>query len=109
MGESIGYNVSLGATLLSAGMIGNIVSKLIIGVLSDAIGAVKATITMIIANVIGIILLMMGSSSWLLILGGAFLFGSCYSIGAVSLPLLTKSFFWSRTLCNCIPNDIICF
>ena len=91
-GESIGYNVSLGATLLSAGMIGNIVSKLIIGVLSDAIGAVKATITMIIANVIGIILLMMGSSSWLLILG-AFLFGSCYSIGAVSLPLLTKSFF----------------
>lgn len=91
-GESIGYNVSIGAMLLSAGMVGNIISKLIIGVLSDAVGAIKATITMIIANVLGIVLLIIGSSSWLLILG-AFLFGSCYSIGAVSLPLLTKYFF----------------
>lgn len=102
-GESIGYNVSVGAMLLSAGMVGNIVSKLIIGALSDAVGAVKATITMIVANVMGIILLMIGSSSWLLVLG-AFLFGSCYSIGAVSLPLLTKSFFGGEHYATVFPT-----
>ena len=77
---------------MSSGMVGNIISKLIIGVLSDHLGAIKATVTMIIANTVGIILLMWGSTAWLLIIG-AFLFGSCYSIGAVALPLLTKYFF----------------
>ena len=76
--------------LLSSGMVGNIISKLIIGVLSDHLGAIKATVTMIIANTVGIILLMWGSTAWLLIIG-AFLFGSCYSIGAVALPLLIST------------------
>ena len=91
-GQSLGYSAALGAMLLSSGMVGNIISKLIIGVLSDHLGAIKATVTMIIANTVGIILLMWGSTAWLLIIG-AFLFGSCYSIGAVALPLLTKYFF----------------
>lgn len=91
-GASLGYSASLGAMLLSAGMIGNIVSKLIIGTLSDRFGPIKATLTMIVANTLGIVLLMMKSPSTLLVLG-AFLFGSCYSIGAVALPLLTKHFF----------------
>lgn len=91
-GLSIGYSASISAMLLSSGMIGNIVSKLVIGALSDAFGAVKATLFMIVVNALGIILLMLGLSSRILILG-AFFFGSCYSIGAVALPLLTKYFF----------------
>lgn len=91
-GMSLGYSAAIGAMLLSAGMVGNIVSKLIIGILSDRIGAIKATVTMILANTLGIILLMIGSSEMLLV-SGAFLFGSSYSIGAVALPLLTKYFF----------------
>ena len=91
-GQSLGYSVTLGAMLLSAGMVGNIISKLIIGVISDRFGAIKATTVMIIANTLGIVLLMMKTSSMMLVFG-AFLFGSCYSIGAVALPLLTKYFF----------------
>ena len=45
--------------LLSAGMMGNIVSKLIIGSLSDYFGEMKATLMMIGVNILGIILLYM--------------------------------------------------
>ena len=90
--ESIGYSTSIGAMLLSAGMLGNVISKLIIGVMSDKIGSVKASITMIIVNTFGIVLLIISSSSIVLLIG-AFLFGSIYSVGAVGLPLLTKHFF----------------
>lgn len=101
-GESIGYSATIGAMLLSAGMVGNIVSKLIIGALSDAYGAMKATLVMIVVNTIGIGLLMLGLSSWGLILG-AFCFGSCYSIGAVGLPLLTKYFFKTENYDKAFP------
>ena len=90
--ESIGYSTTLGAMLLSAGMVGNVISKLIIGVMSDKIGPVKASIIMIVVNALGIILLIISPSSIILLIG-AFLFGSIYSVGAVGLPLLTKQFF----------------
>lgn len=102
-GQSIGYSATIGAMLLSAGMVGNIVSKLIIGALSDRFGSIKATATMIVANTLGIVFLMIGSASWMLILG-AFLFGSCYSIGAVALPLLTKHFFGVDNYANVFPK-----
>lgn len=91
-GESLGYSVSTSALLLSAGMIGNVVSKLIIGALSDWLGAMKATMMMLFVIMVGIVLLIFGNNFILLIIG-AFLFGSSYAIGAVSLPLLTKYFF----------------
>ncbi|WP_195599030.1 MFS transporter [Longibaculum muris] len=101
--ESIGYSSVVGASLLSAGMVGNIISKLVIGTLSDHFGSIKATIVMIIANTLGIVMLMMGKSE-LLLLVGAFLFGSCYSIGAVALPLLTKHFFGSDNYAKAFPS-----
>lgn len=90
--ESIGHHPSLGATLISAAMMGNISSKLVIGVISDAFGAVKATIMMVLVNVIGILLLV-NSYNFLLLITGSFLFGSIYSICAVGIALLTKRFF----------------
>lgn len=102
-GQSIGYSIATGAMLLSAGMVGNIISKLIIGALSDCFGPIKATLTMIVANTLGIIFLMTALSSWMLVLG-AFLFGSCYSIGAVALPLLTKHFFGVENYANVFPK-----
>lgn len=89
---SIGYDVSVGATLVSAVMIGNIVSKLVIGALSDALGAIKATYTMLGSMFVGMVLLLLGLNTPML-LAGAFLFGASYSIGAVGIPLLTKHFF----------------
>ena len=73
-------------------MIGNIVSKLVIGALSDALGAIKATYTMLGSMFVGMVLLLLGLNTPML-LAGAFLFGASYSIGAVGIPLLTKHFF----------------
>lgn len=102
-GQSLGYSSAIGATLLSAGMIGNISFKLMIGFLSDRLGAIKATFTMITINILGIVLLLIGNSEMLLI-SGAFLFGACYSIGAVALPLLTKHFFGNDNYSQVFPT-----
>lgn len=100
--DSIGYGLQTGAALLSAGMVGNIVSKLIIGIIADALDCVKATLIMIVANVIGILMLLQAGSQTILMIG-AFLFGSIYSIGAVALPLLTSHFFGEEHYAQVFP------
>lgn len=100
---SLGYSTTLGALLVSAGMVGNILFKLIIGVLSDKIGTVKSIIVMMLTVLIGIILLLMGRSNILLI-AGAFMFGASYAIGAVGLALLTKYFFESKGYSKVYPS-----
>ena len=89
---SLGYRNSMGAILLSAGMMGNIISKLLVGILSDRIGASRATAVLLISNLSGIIFLITANTFFYLAVG-AFLFGSCYGIGAVALSLLTRRFF----------------
>ena len=63
----------------------------------------KATLMMIGVNILGIILLMIGKSMVLLIIG-AFMFGSCYSLGAVAVPLLTKYFFKTENYAKAFPT-----
>lgn len=46
---------------------------------------------------------MMGKSMVLLIIG-AFMFGSCYSLGAVAVPLLTKYFFKTENYAKAFPT-----
>ena len=100
--ESMGLSATIGATLLSAGMIGNIVSKLLIGSMSDYFGPVKATLTMMTTNMLGMIILIFSPSVIGLYLG-AFLFGSIYSVGAVGLPLLCKYFFGTENYTRAFP------
>ena len=102
-GESIGYSATTAAMLLSAGMIGNILSKLVLGALSDMIGALKATLVIIVVHIIGVVLLMLGLSPVFSIVG-AFFFGSAYGLGAVALPLLTKYFFGIETYSAVFPK-----
>ena len=90
--ETLNYSATVGATMLSAGMVGNILSKLVIGFISDKLGPIKATIIMIGTNIISIVMLLMSPSSLVLLIG-AFLFGSVYSVSAVGFALLTKYFF----------------
>lgn len=101
--QSVGFDASLGALLLSAGMVGNIVFKIVIGVLSDRLGALKATLVTLLINMAGIFLLLTGLSSGILLLG-AFFFGSSYAIGAVGVPLLTKYFFGTEVYSTVFPK-----
>ena len=92
---SIGLSAAFGATLISLTMIGNISTKLLIGIISDRFGPIRACVIMIVTNMISLVLMMAGmpSANELILTIGAFVFGSVYAVGAVGLPLLTRYFF----------------
>lgn len=90
----LGRGLSLGATMLSVAMIGNITFKFMLGALSDKLGPIKACATMLSINVIGfLIMIFLGGKSEILLLASAFLYGAIYSICAVGIPLLTRHIF----------------
>ena len=101
--QSLGYSLEIGAAMLSAGMIGNVVSKLILGFLSDLFGALKATVAMLAVNTLGIILLIVASSQ-VYLFGGAFMLGFSFAVGAVGLPLLTKYYFGIELMTDVFPK-----
>ncbi|WP_423189046.1 MFS transporter [Alkalibacterium sp. f15] len=90
--QTLDYSSDVGAVMLSVAMISSIGFKLSLGYVSDRVGPVKSTIS---------VLALIGLSSVILLLTeiipmlyvGAFLFGAAYSIPSVSVTLLTKEFF----------------
>ena len=95
---SIQLSTNIGATFMSLTMIGNICTKLLIGLLSDLFTPVKAVVIMILTNCFSLILLFVGvlQQQVLLLTIGSFIFGSIYSVGAVGIPMLTRYFFGSE-------------
>ncbi|MEE8808159.1 MAG: MFS transporter [Lactimicrobium sp.] len=95
MGEASGMTLEQGALLLTCAMAGNILSKLIIGILSDRRDAIHACTIMILINIASLFILTAGMklASFPLSAIGAFLFGSVYSVGAVGISLLTRQLF----------------
>ncbi|MTB36359.1 MFS transporter [Streptococcus uberis] len=90
--ETLNLDVTVGASLLSMAMLGNILSKLVVGFLSDKIGAIKANFVLIFALTLGILLLIIGKTPSLL-MPGAFLLGASFGILAVATPLLTRHIY----------------
>lgn len=90
--QSIKVSAQVGSFMISACMFGNIISKLLIGILSDIMGPIKSIILMMCINVIACIVLVNTTSVNLLLIA-AFMFGFIYSISAVGIVLLTKLAF----------------
>ncbi|WP_051237879.1 MFS transporter [Lacticigenium naphthae] len=90
--ETLQHSVQVGASMLSAAMLGNIFFKLSLGFISDYIGPIKATLSMLVLNLLVSILLVMVQAPYLLIAGG-FLFGGAYSIPSVGIALLVNEYF----------------
>lgn len=92
---SIQLTAETGALMMSLSMVGNILTKLLIGILSDKIGPVKACVSMIGLNACALLLSLYGSTahSPLILYIAAFLYGSVYSVGAVGFSLLSRRFF----------------
>ena len=77
--------------MVSASMIGNVVFKLLIGVLSDAFGAPKACGVMMLLNIIGMTIfafLPIGGDAVAMV--SAFLYGGIYAVSAVGIPLVVR-------------------
>lgn len=91
--DSIGLGTAIGAAMVSAGMVGNILSKLIIGVLSDKIGAFRACETMIVINFFALLSLLFMPATKPVLLISAFFFGFIYSITGAGTPLLVRQVY----------------
>lgn len=83
---------SVGPLLVSACMVGNIVSKLIAGRMVDVIGTMKSLFIMCCVVVLGCVLLLIGNNAAMLFAGATTL-GFVYSITAVIAPLLIRETF----------------
>lgn len=100
--ESVQLTANVGALMLSAVMIGNIVFKLIIGALSDAMGSVKAAIILIGVNFVSLLMMSFFPTSIMMILS-AFLFGTVFAIPPVGLPLLINAFYGRKRAVRVYP------
>ena len=83
---------SVGPLMVSACMVGNIVSTLIAGRMVDVIGTMKSLLIMCCIVVSGCVLLLIGSNAPVLF-AGAVTLGFVYSITAVIAPLLVRETF----------------
>ena len=90
--ESLGHGSQVGAMMLSLGMLGNILAKLVMGSLCDRLGVAKVTISLVLMNTFSLLLLTVNPSSMTLLIA-AFLFGSVFGVSSVGVALLTRYFF----------------
>lgn len=93
--ESIGIGSSLGAAMISAVMLGNILSKFTSGVLADKIGVYKAFSIMFLITLGGCILLQLTHTSGVLLIA-SFLFGAIYASSAVGLPSIVRHIYGDK-------------
>lgn len=91
-GESVGLNPETASLMLSAVMIGNLSGKFSFGSISEKIGTIKTSLSMITISTIAILILIFFQQPFALVLG-SFLFGFLFSVGGVALPLLSTELF----------------
>lgn len=92
IGLDFGFSANIGALMISACMIGNIVFKLIIGILSDTLGIIKAVSTMAGIVILGLSSLLLTNTNGLILLASFFV-GAIYSMASVAIPLLINQFY----------------
>ena len=87
---SYGFTAETGALLLSASMIGNLVSKFGLGVIIDRLGVLKGFIIILLISLAGLtVILFTGDGTAVLLLGG-FLYGTVFSLASLGLSILTR-------------------
>lgn len=93
---NVGYATAVGATMTSAAMIGNMVTKVVFGSLADksVFGAVTGAVLMPIVGLVGLMLIG-GNSAWGVV-AVAFLYGGVQPSNTVLLPLVIQKTFGDR-------------
>ncbi len=91
--ESIGFTAAFGAMMISVGMVGNIVTKVVSGMLSDAIGSVRATAVFLIAAIVGCLAMAMVPGIPAVLFVSGFLISSYFATSGVSNLSMIKERF----------------
>ena len=95
IGENLGVGAEIGATMISAAMIGNIFSKFAAGFSSDKIGPVKTfALIFLIATSGCALMLVTRTTSFLLV--ASFLYGTIYAVTAIGLPSVVRLVYGDR-------------
>lgn len=87
---SMGFSPTEGSMAVSALMIGVIMCKIIVGLLSDRFGVVVAIMSGVTVGLVGTILLLFVKSGLGVLLAGALLFGIIPGLSVVAPPLFVK-------------------
>ena len=93
LAQDYGYSAQVGALLLSASMVGNVVSKFVLGALADRIGAFRACVCSLVTTLAGLILILLNLGGQSALLASGFLYGTSFSIGSLGISLLTRYIF----------------
>lgn len=93
LAQDYGYSAQVGALLLSASMVGNVVSKFALGAIADRIGAFRACVISLVTTLVGLLLILFNFGGQTALLVSGFLYGTCFSIGSLGISLLTRYIF----------------
>ncbi len=85
----------IGATMISAAAIGNIVGKILFGVLADKIG-LKATFIVFVVFYVGAFVIWLLFNTTIMLIAGAFLLGTHNAIISVGFPVLARRLFGTK-------------
>lgn len=96
--QELGISMSDGALLSSAMSMGNLLLKLMFGVLCDIIGGFKTSLVGVSFIGIGAIILVLSPSNVTLLVFGAFLLGASYSASGVLTSAICKELFGKRNV-----------
>lgn len=95
-GVAVGLDPVTAATIVTAVMFGNVVEKIVVGILNDRVG-VQFTVNLQLAMVFcGFVGLIFSGGNLVLIYISAFLFGAQNSLVSVSTPLIIKQLFGAK-------------
>lgn len=92
IGTNFGFTPTIGAYMISACMVGNIVFKLLIGTLSDWKGTAFAILSIIGVVALGATTIYFATTNLGVILG-SFLYGAIFSIASVGVSLFIKDIY----------------
>jgi len=95
-GISIGLSATLSSFLLSVSMLGNVASKLAMGIINDKLGGKFMVYTALGISLVTLILLINGAGSLILMFIGAFLAGNLLTLSSVTTPLMIHTVYGSR-------------
>lgn len=90
--QTVDLTSGVGATMMSLAMLSSIVYKLGMGYISDFVGPIKSTMSMIVLIAVASLLIIFFHTEGILY-AAALLYGAIFSIPSVSVTLLTKEFF----------------
>ncbi len=91
--EAIGVGTMTGVIMMSVAMAGNIIFKLLSGILIDLVGEVQTAVVALALTVAALFVFAFQPSARILLYFAAFLFGAVYSLGAVSLAAISRKIF----------------